>query len=59
LGYKIGEKEILDLRDKAKAALGDKFDLKRFHDAILRDGAMPLSILHAKVERWIEGQKES
>jgi uncharacterized protein (DUF885 family) len=59
LGYKIGEKEILDLREKAKAALGDKFDLKRFHDAILRDGAMPLAILHAKMERWIEAQKDS
>ncbi len=59
LGYKIGEKEILDLRDKAKAALGEKFDLKRFHDAILKDGAMPLSILEAKIERWIAGQKES
>jgi uncharacterized protein (DUF885 family) len=59
LGYKIGEKEILNLRDEARATLGDKFDLKRFHDAILRDGAMPLAILHAKVERWIEGQKES
>jgi uncharacterized protein (DUF885 family) len=59
LGYKIGEKEILDLRAKAKVALGEKFDLKKFHDAILKDGAMPLAILHAKVERWIDGQKES
>jgi uncharacterized protein (DUF885 family) len=59
LGYKIGEKEILDLREKAKEALGEKFDLKRFHDAILKDGAMPLPILHEKVERWIAGQKES
>ena len=53
LAYKIGERDILDLRERAKASLGDKFDLKRFHDAILRDGAMPLSILNAKVDRWI------
>src|SRR5262245_42855113 len=59
LAYKMGERNILDLRERAKSALGEKFDLKRFHDAILRDGAMPLSILDAKVERWIAEQKDS
>lgn len=59
LGYKIGERTIQDLRERAKSALGEKFDLKRFHDAILRDGAMPLSILEAKVERWIDQEKNS
>jgi uncharacterized protein (DUF885 family) len=59
LAYKIGERSIRDLRERAKSALGEKFDLKRFHDAILRDGAMPLSILDAKVERWIAGEKDS
>ena len=59
LAYKIGERSILDLRERAKSALGEKFDLKRFHDAILRDGAMPLSILEAKVERWIADEKDS
>ena len=59
LAYKIGERSILDLRERAKSALGEKFDLKRFHDAILKDGAMPLSILDAKVERWIAGEKGS
>ena len=59
LAYKIGERSILDLRERARSALGEKFDLKRFHDAILRDGAMPLSILDAKVERWIAGEKDS
>ena len=58
LAYKIGERDILDLRERAKAALGGKFDLKRFHDAILRDGAMPLSILNAKVDRWITGVQQ-
>ena len=59
LAYKIGERNIIDLRERAKSALGEKFDLKRFHDAILRDGAMPLAILDAKVERWIADQKAS
>jgi uncharacterized protein (DUF885 family) len=59
LAYKIGERSILDLRERAKSALGEKFDLKEFHDAILRDGAMPLSILDAKVERWITDQENS
>ena len=59
LAYKIGERNILDLRERAKNALGGKFDLKKFHDAILRDGAMPLAILDAKVERWIADQKDS
>src|SRR4029079_2794812 len=45
LAYKIGEREILNLRERAKAALGDKFDLKRFHEAVLKDGAMPLPVL--------------
>ena len=58
LSYKIGEQDILDLRRRAKAALGEKFDLKRFHDAILKDGAMPLSILNAKIDRWIAAEKQ-
>jgi uncharacterized protein (DUF885 family) len=59
LAYKIGQREIIDLRDRAKAALGDKFDIRQFHEAVLRDGAMPLAILDAKIERWIAAQKES
>jgi uncharacterized protein (DUF885 family) len=57
LSYKIGEREILDLRARAQAALGAKFDIRRFHDAILKDGAMPLPILDAKIERWIAQEK--
>jgi uncharacterized protein (DUF885 family) len=57
LSYKIGEREILDLRKRAQAALGPKFDLKRFHEAVLKDGAMPLSILDSKITRWIEQEK--
>jgi uncharacterized protein (DUF885 family) len=57
LSYKIGEREILDLRQRAKTALGAKFDIKRFHEAVLKDGAMPLPILDAKISRWIASEK--
>ena len=59
LAYKIGEREILDLRDRAKAALGDKFDLRLFHEALLKDGAMPLPVLDQKMTRWINAEKPS
>ena len=57
LAYKIGAEEIMNLRMRAKAALGAKFDLKRFHETVLKDGPMPLPILDAKVNRWIEQEK--
>jgi uncharacterized protein (DUF885 family) len=57
LSYRIGEREILDLRNRAKAALGPKFDIRLFHEAVLKDGAMPLPILDAKINRWIASQK--
>jgi uncharacterized protein (DUF885 family) len=57
LSYKIGEREILDLRERAQTTLGEKFDLKRFHEALLKDGAMPLPILEQKMMRWIELEK--
>jgi uncharacterized protein (DUF885 family) len=57
LAYKIGEREILDLRERTKTALGDKFNLKRFHEALLKDGAMPLPVLEQKMVRWIELEK--
>jgi uncharacterized protein (DUF885 family) len=58
LAYKVGERSILDLREQARSSLGEKFDLKRFHDAVLRDGAMPLAILEAKVEGWIAAERD-
>jgi uncharacterized protein (DUF885 family) len=57
LGYKIGQLAILALRQKAEAALGPAFDLRAFHDALLKDGAMPLDILEAKMDRWIAAQR--
>ncbi len=53
LGYKIGQLKIKALREKAQAALGDRFDLRRFHAAVLDNGALPLALLEQQVERWI------
>jgi uncharacterized protein (DUF885 family) len=58
LGYKIGELKILELRRRAEAALGARFDLRDFHDAVLEDGALPLSVLEAKMERWIADRRQ-
>jgi uncharacterized protein (DUF885 family) len=56
LGYKIGELKIMELRHRAEAALGAKFDLRAFHDDVLDEGAMPLSILEQRVNSWITAQ---
>ena len=57
LAYKIGELKILELRKRAETALGDKFSIRDFHDAVLQDGGVPLDILEAKIDRWIADQK--
>ena len=57
--YKIGMIEIQQMRARAEAALGDKFDIRAFHDTILGGGALPLEMLNAKVDRWIEEVKAS
>jgi len=49
----LGEARIVALRDKARAAQGAQFSLKRFHDEVLRDGSMPLDVLEAKMTRWL------
>ncbi|MBC3877192.1 DUF885 domain-containing protein [Undibacterium sp. FT79W] len=58
LGYKIGSLKIMELRQKAQAALGDRFDLRRFHNVVLSDGTLPLSLLETKVLKWINDQKQ-
>jgi uncharacterized protein (DUF885 family) len=59
LAYKMGQLTILKLRDEAKTQLGEKFDLKAFHDEILNGGAMPLDLLQQRVEAWIKQQTTS
>lgn len=56
LAYKMGQLTILKLRDEAKAQLGDRFDVKTFHDEILNGGAMPLELLQDRVTAWIKAQ---
>ena len=58
LGYKVGQLKILELRDKAKTALGSKFDIKAFHDEVLDSGALPLDVLEQRVDAWIAAQKQ-
>ena len=57
LAYKIGELKIKELRQLANSELGDKFDIRRFHDQILRNGSLPLDTLEALTIEWIEQQK--
>jgi uncharacterized protein (DUF885 family) len=56
LGYKMGQLKILELRDRAKSALGPRFDLRAFHDVVLSSGALPLDVLDTQVNAWIQSQ---
>ncbi len=56
LSYKVGELKILEMRRKAEKSLGNRFDVRAFHDEVLRDGAMPLAIFEAKLDTWIKNQ---
>jgi len=58
LAYKIGQLKISQLRAKAKQTLGDKFDVRDFHDELLKDGPLPLNQLETKMNAWLDKQKQ-
>jgi uncharacterized protein (DUF885 family) len=57
LAYKIGQLKILEVRDRSRKALGDKFDIRAFHDQVIDSGALPLDVLDEHINAWIAGQK--
>ncbi len=58
LAYKVGELKILELRAQAEAELGENFDIRRFHDAVLSNGGIPLDILEKQIDRFIFNEKQ-
>jgi len=57
LGYKLGQLHITALRARAQAELGPRFDVREFHSQVLRDGALPMDVLSAKIDRWIAAKR--
>ena len=58
LSYKIGQLKIMELRKRAQDKMGDKFDIKKFHEKVLESGVMPLALLEKKIDAWIKGKLE-
>ena len=57
LAYKIGQLKMLELRANAERTLGERFDIRAFHDELLGAGAIPLDALEARMDRWIAAEK--
>jgi uncharacterized protein (DUF885 family) len=51
-----GQLKIIELRDRAKGRLGERFDIRRFHNAVLDQGALPLQVLERSIDDWIAGE---
>jgi len=58
LGYKVGSIKITDLRERARRELGDRFDIRAFHDEVLGAGALPLDVLEQRIDAWIAARKK-
>jgi uncharacterized protein (DUF885 family) len=58
LAYKVGQLKITELRERAKKALGPRFDIRRFHDEVLGAGALPLDVLETRIDHWIAAEKK-
>ncbi|WP_419941064.1 DUF885 family protein [Candidatus Palauibacter sp.] len=54
LAYQMGKRKLLELRARAEDALGDGFDIRGFHDAVLRNGSVPMVVLEGQVDAWID-----
>jgi uncharacterized protein (DUF885 family) len=57
LGYKIGQLKIVELRERARKELGDKFDIKAFHDEVLGVGALPMDVLGERIDAWVAARR--
>lgn len=59
LGYKVGQMKIRSLRDRAQASLADRFDVREFHDQVLKSGSLPMDILEKNINAWISAQNQT